>query len=62
MFPELAVVALAENPCAQSAAGGDAEVVHLTLPAAVQETAAQQERLALWGAGGLDDGCAKLVH
>ncbi len=37
--PELAVVALAENLRAQSAAGRDAEAVLLTLPASIQETA-----------------------
>jgi hypothetical protein len=35
-----AVVALAENLRAQSAADRDAEAVRLTLPAAIQETAA----------------------
>jgi len=60
--PERAIVALAKNLRAQPAAGGDAEAVRLTLPAAVQEAATHQECPALRSAGGLDDGGTNPVH
>ena len=60
--PERAVVALAEHLCAQPTAGRDAEAVRLTLPAAVQQAAAYQERPTLRSADGLDEGYAKPVH
>ena len=60
--PERAVVALAEHLCAQPSAGGDAEAVRLTLPAAVQQAATHQERPALRCAGGSNDGRAKSIH
>ena len=59
--PQRRIVALAKHLRAQPAAGGDAQAVRRTLPAAIEETTTDQKRPAFRRASGAVDGGAAPV-